>query len=272
MALGGTALLGLVWLARALPNWWPVAAAAGAAMLVVGLGFLAPVILEPLFNHFTPLQDESLVGSLRGLAADAGVPIQHVLVADASRRTTKQNAYVSGLGRTRRLVLYDTLLDAGHQRELRIVLAHELAHRRARHLVKGTALGVAGVAAFVLLVWAVLSYPPLLDALEVDGPDDPRIVPFVLFLGVVLQIVGSPVGAAVSRRWEREADRISLTLTADPEAFEEMMRRLAHANLADLDPPRLLYLARFSHPTAPERIAAARTLAVPAAAGPGLTA
>jgi len=258
LLLGGASLLGLVALARWLPRWWPLAASVAAAMLIVLLGFVGPVILEPIFNRFVPLQDEELAGSLRLLARDAGVPIEHVLVADASRRTTKQNAYVSGLGRTRRLVLYDTLLKDGEPRELRLVLAHELGHRRAGHLVKGTVLAVAGAAVFVLLLWALLQWPALLDALGVSGPGDPRIVPFVLLLGAALEIVGAPFGAAVSRRWERQADRISLELTADPEAFEQMMRKLAHANLADLYPPRVTYLALFSHPTPPERIAAAR--------------
>ncbi len=259
LVLGSAALLGLVALARWLPRWWPLAAAAAAATLIVLLSFVGPLILEPIFNRFAPLQDEELAKSLRRLASDAGVPIEHVLVADASRRTTKQNAYVSGLGRTRRLVLYDTLLRDGAPGELRLVLAHELGHRRAGHLVKGTALAVAGAAVFVLLLWAFLQRPELLDALDVDGPGDPRIVPFVLLLGTVLRVAGAPLVASVSRRWEREADRISLELTADPEAFEQMMRKLARANLADLDPPQLAYLGLFSHPTPPERIAAART-------------
>jgi len=261
LALGGLALLGLVGLARALPRAWPLAAGAAAAALVVVLGFVAPLVLEPLFNRFAPLQDEELAGSLRRLASDAGLPLEHVLVADASRRTTKQNAYVSGLGRTRRLVLYDTLLERGEPRELRLVLAHELGHRRAGHLVKGTALAAAGAVAFVLLLWALLQSGALLAALGANGPGDPRVVPFVLLLGTVLQVAAAPPGAALSRRFEREADRISLELTSDPAAFEQMMRRLAGANLADLDPPRLVYAVLFSHPTPPERIAAARAFA-----------
>ena len=261
LLFGGASLLGLVALARWLPRWWPLAAGFAAAALIVVLGFVGPLLLEPIFNRFAPLQDEELAESLRLLATDAGVPIEHVLVADASRRTTKQNAYVSGLGRARRLVLYDTLLKDGEPRELRLVLAHELGHRRAGHLVKGTVLAVAGTAVFVLLLWVLLQWPGLLDALGVDGPGDPRIVPFVLLLGAVLRIVGTPLGASVSRRWEREADRISLELTGDPKAFEQMLRKLACANLADLDPARLTYLALFSHPTPPERIAAARDFA-----------
>jgi STE24 endopeptidase len=143
-------------------------------------------------------------------------------------------------------------------RELRLVLAHELGHRRGGHLVKGTILGAAGAATFVVLLWALLQSGALLSALGVDGPGDPAVVPFVLLLGTILQIAAAPWGAALSRRWEREADRISLQLTSDPSAFEQMMRKLALANLADLDPPRLVYLTLFSHPTPPERIAAAR--------------
>ncbi len=259
LALGGASLLGLVALARWLPRWWPLAAGVAAAALIVILGFVGPFILEPIFNRFAPLRDDELLESLRRLATDAGIPIEHVLVADASRRTTKQNAYVSGLGRTRRLVLYDTLLRDGGQRELRLVLAHELGHRRAGHLAKGTALAIAGGFVFLLILWGFLQWPALVGALGVDGPADPRIVPFVLLLGTILQVAGAPLGASVSRRFEREADRISLELTADPEAFEQMMRTLAHANLADLDPPRLAYVALFSHPTPAERITAARS-------------
>jgi STE24 endopeptidase len=261
IVVGSLALLGLVGLARALPQAWPPAAAGAAAGLALALSFVAPVLLEPLFSRFAPLQDEELAASLHALADDAGLPVERVLVADASRRTTKQNAYVSGLGRTRRLVLYDTLLADGAPRELRLVLAHELGHRRAGHLVKGAALAAAAAAGLVVLLWALLRWDALLSALGIDGAGDPAVVPFVLLLATVLQVVAAPWGAALSRRWEREADRISLQLTADAEAFEQMMRKLALANLADLDPPALVYAALFSHPTPPERIAAARAFA-----------
>ena len=262
LLLGGASLLALVALARALPRWWPLAASGAVAGLVVLLSVITPLLLEPLFNRFTPLRDEELAESLRRLATDAGVPIEQVLVADASRRTRKQNAYVSGLGRTRRLVLYDTLLTDGDLRELRFVLAHELGHRRAGHLVKGTVLAAAGAIALVLLLWALLRWPSLLGALAVDGPGDPRAIPFLLLLATCLPVASAPLGAAISRRWEREADRLSLELTADPKIFEQTQRKLARANLADLDPPRLAYLALFSHPTPAARITAARAFSL----------
>jgi STE24 endopeptidase len=236
----------VVALSRAFPSWWPAVAAPGAALLVLLLGFAAPVVLEPLFNRFTPLEDRRLADDLLALAARAGVPVSDVLVADASRRTRKVNAYVSGLGATRRVVLYDTLLRKVPQAELEVVVAHELGHRRARHVAKGTALAMLGAVLATLVVWALL-----------PDPQDPAIAPTLLLISGVLELLALPFGAALSRRWEREADRFSLAVAGDPDAYRTMHRDLALANLGDLRPPRLAYLLLFSHPTAPERIALA---------------
>jgi STE24 endopeptidase len=225
---------------------------------VLALGFAAPIVLEPLFNRFRALDDPALTGELRALAERAGVPVRDVLVADASRRTRRENGYVSGLGATRRIVLFDNLLDQSEPRQIRLVVAHELGHRRARHVERGTLLAMAGAATVVLVLWGVLSWPALLGAIGASGPGDPRVAPFLLLVVSVFEILGLPLGAALSRRWEREADRSSLALTRDPEAFESAHRRLARANLADLEPPRAVYALLFSHPTAPERIATAR--------------
>ena len=259
--LSAVAVLAFVALARALPGAWPAAAAPGAALLVLALGFAGPIVLEPLFNRFRPLGDPALAGELRALAESAGVPVRDVLVADASRRTRRENAYVSGLGGTRRIVLFDNLLDASEPRQIRLVVAHELGHRRAGHVERGTLLGMASSAAVVLVLWGLLSWPALLEAIGAFGPGDPRVAPFLFLVVGVFEIIGLPLGAALSRRWEREADRSSLELTRDPEAFESAHRRLARANLADLEPPRAVYGLLFSHPTPPERIAAARAWA-----------
>ncbi len=246
--LAAVAVLGLVALARAFPRWWPAIAAPGAALLVLALGLLAPLVLEPLFNRFAPLGDRELADELRALAERAGVPVRDVLVADASRRTRKVNAYVSGLGATRRVVVFDTLLERSQARELKLVVAHELGHRRARHVAKGTALGMLGAAGLVLVLWLVL-----------EDPRDPTVAPLVLLVAALLELVFLPLGTWLSRRWERQADGFSLELTRDREAFETAHRELALANLSDLDPPRWLYALLFTHPTAPERIAAARS-------------
>jgi Zn-dependent protease with chaperone function len=243
IALGVIAWTVLIALTHAFPSLWPLAAAALAAAAVLLLSFVAPVVLEPLFNRFQPLEDERLARELRDLAQRAGVPVRDVLVADASRRTAKTNAYVSGIGPTRRVVVWDTLLGAASERELKLVVAHELGHRRERHVLKGTLLAMGGAAAGVLLLWAALGTP---------RPSD---YPRAALLLLALELAGLPLGAWVSRRWERAADRFSLALTNDRDAFVEAHVALARSNLSDLDPPRLVYLLLFTHPTPPERLA-----------------
>jgi len=259
--LTSVAMLGLVGLARAFPRWWPVAVAVAGAAFVLLVSFLAPVVLEPIFNRFRPLPDEPLAARLRALSERAGVPVRDVLVADASRRTRKSNAYVSGLGRTRRVVVFDTLLERSGLAEVELVVAHELAHRRAGHVAKGTAVAMAGTVLAVAGLWVVLRWEALLDAARATGPGDPRVVPLALLLSGVLELLAAPLLVALSRRFEREADRGSLELTGDVESFERAHRRLALSNLSDLAPPRALYLLLFTHPTPPERIGAARAWA-----------
>jgi len=265
VAISAAAMVGLVGSARSLPRAWPVAAGLVGAGLLLALAFLGPLLVEPLFNRFVPVADAELASELGALARRAQLPIKEVLVADASRRTRKSNAYVSGLGATRRLVLYDTLLARATRPEIGLVLAHELGHRRARHLIKGVLLSMAGLAGFVAVLWALLRWAALRDAAGAPGgAGDPRVVAFALLLAASLQVLSAPLGSALSRSWEREADRFSLELTGDLDAFESVHRSLAEANLADIDPPRPIYLALFSHPTPAERIAAARRLAASA--------
>ena len=247
IVLTAVALLALIGLARALPGWWVAPAAAVFAFAALLLSFLAPVVLEPLFNRYSPLQDATLAAELRRLAERAGVPVRDVLVQDTSRRTRKANAYVSGLARTRRVVVSDTLLEQASPAEVRLVVAHELGHQRERHVLLGTLLAIAGAVTGTVVVWALLG----------TRVGDPHQVPLVLLIGLGIALISLPALAAISRRWERAADRFSLELTGDPAAYAAVFRRLAHTNLTDLDPPRLLYLLLFTHPTPSERLAVA---------------
>jgi STE24 endopeptidase len=174
--------------------------------------------------------------------------VRDVLVADASRRTTKVNAYVSGIGRTRRVVVYDTLLEAAEPAEVEVVVAHELGHRRDGHVMKLTLLAMAGAAGSVAVLWAVLG----------TRVADPRTLPEALLLLLAIELAVLAPGAWLSRRFERAADRCSLDLTEEPVAFARAHLELARRNLSDLDPPRLAYLLLFTHPTAPERLALGR--------------
>lgn len=247
LVLVPTLLLALVAMARALPGWWVAPAAAAFASVVFLLSFLAPVLLAPLFNRFVPLDQEPLGAELHALARAAGVPIEAVLIEDTSRRTRKANAYVTGLGRTRRLVLSDTLLVDASPREIRVVVAHELGHRRMHHVLLGTVLSFAGVIVTTIVLWALLG----------TAVADPHRLPLLLLVALALTLATGPAANLLSRRWEQKADRFALELTGDLAGYEQTFRRLAASNLSDLDPPRLVYLLLFTHPTPPQRLAAA---------------
>jgi STE24 endopeptidase len=255
--LSALVVTGLIALIRLLPRAWPAVAAVAGAGVVILLSYLAPVVFEPLFNRFEPLEDRELAADLMRLADRAGVPVREVLVADASRRTTKENAYVSGFGTTRRLVLYDTLLQKADRDEVELVVAHELGHRRLRHVEWATALGALGMSAGVLVLWLLLRSDSVLAAVRATSPLDLRVVLFVLFVVAALNLLTLPPANWWSRRIERSADRFALELTGDRDAYIRTERGLALRNLADLDPGPLTYRLLFTHPAPAERIALA---------------
>jgi STE24 endopeptidase len=250
------ALFALYALAGATPLWWAWAALGAAAVTVV-LSWAAPLLFEPVFNRFTPMPPGPRRDALLALAAQAGVAVRDVLVADASRRSTALNAYVSGFGRTRRIVVYDTLLTTAEPREVELVVAHELGHVVHRDVPRGTALGALGAAAGVCVLAAVVTWQPLLDLAGADRFADPRSAWLLAAVASVGGAVAGPLGCAVSRRVERRADRHALDLTADPARFVAMQHRLTVANVGEPDPPRALHLLFGTHPTPAERIAAA---------------
>ena len=255
--LTALALLGLVWLVRRAPRSWWAWASVGAAALVVTGSFLWPVVIEPAFNRFEPLPAGELRTELLQLADENGTPVEDVLVSDASRRTTALNAYVSGFGSTRRIVLYDTTLEQLPDDELGSIVAHELGHVSADDVLTGTLSGALGAAAGVALLGWLLSWTPLLRRAAVDSAGDPRVVPLVLLLAAVGTVLGTPVQNLVSRQVESRADVRALDLTEDPGAFIAMQRRLAGTNLSDPTPPAAWQWWFGSHPTAAQRVAMA---------------
>jgi STE24 endopeptidase len=187
--------------------------------------------------------------------------VRDVLVADQSRRTSRLNAYVSGFGSTRRMVVYDTLLAAASPAEVRLVVAHELGHARRNDVLHGTVLGALGAAAGMTGLALALTWPALLRRAGVASAADARVLPLVLALAAVAGLAAAPLQSLVSRRIEARADVFALDLSRDPATFVAMQRRLAVANLSDLEPPPLVYVFFGTHPTAPQRIALARTWA-----------
>jgi STE24 endopeptidase len=259
--IGGVALVGFFTVVKVFPRWWWAVGAAGAGALMMLLTFVFPVLVEPLFNRFTPMEAGQLRTDLLALAERDGVPVTDVLVADASRRTKAVNAYVSGYGATRRIVVYDTLLTEVSEAEVRSVVAHELSHAKSNDVLTGTLVGALGAASAVLVVFLLGAFTPLLRRAGVDDIAEPRAIALLLVIGTVGGLLGGPAQGFVSRKVESRADAHALELTGDPATYETMMTRLATVNLSDPDPNPIEHMLTGSHPTAVQRIAMARAWA-----------
>jgi len=241
-------------LVRTFPRTWWVWGWVAFSLLSLLLTFLWPIVVAPLFNRFTPLEAGPLRERVVTLAGEAGVELENVLVADASKRTTAENAYVAGVGASKRMVLYDTLVDAGEADETAYVAAHELGHEVHDHIWKLVGLSSIGLlAAFAFLRW-LASRGEVWAWAGTSGIGDPRSIPLLALVVVVGAMVVLPLQNAVSRTFERQADRTAIALTADPATAVKVYRRLAFSNLADLRPPKAAVWLLFTHPPIPERI------------------
>ncbi len=246
------ALLVLVGCARRWRRVWPAVAGGVLATFVLIGSFVYPVLIEPLFNDFEPLPDGSLRSQILAIADAEGVGVDEVLVADASRRTTTLNAYVSGFGGTRRVVVYDNLVDDLPEDQALSVVAHELAHARHRDVVTGSVLGAAGTVFGVGLLGLAVG---AIGRREHITMADPVVVPLVLALVAVGGLLAAPVQNTISRQIETRADVDALRVTGDPEAFIEMQRQLALRSFSDPTPPGWSQFWFGSHPTTLERVA-----------------
>jgi STE24 endopeptidase len=213
--------------------------------------YAGPVVLDPVFNKFTPLSEGRVRSDVLALARQADVKVGQVYEVDASRRTTAANAYVTGLGSTKRVVLYDTLIKDFSPEELRLVVAHELGHVHYDDVPRG-------------LLWLALVAPASLFAVQrmserLSGGRGgvPATLPALLLsIGIVSLLVGT-VSNQLSRRVEARADTFSLKLTGAPAPFIGFERRITIKNVSDPDPPDLLTFLLATHPPAVERIGAA---------------
>lgn len=239
-------------------TWWLVGAGA-FTLLTAMLVFIYPVLVAPLFNRFTPLSDRALTARIQGLGDEIGVDVDEVLVADASRRASTENAYVAGLGATKQLVLYDTLLEAGSEEETLFVVAHEMAHEAEGHVFKSLLVtGIGLFAGFAALAW-LLSRPGFLAWSGATSVIDLRLVPTLLLVALLGGLITLPIQNGISRSFERRADAIAFGAIDDPAPAVGAFRRLAISNIADLRPHPLLVWMLYSHPPISDRIEAART-------------
>jgi STE24 endopeptidase len=236
-------------------TWWVVGWVVFTA-LTAFFAFVWPVVIEPLFNRFTPVPDDALRARVVALAREADVVVEDVLVADASRRTTAENAYVSGLGSTKRMVLYDTLLAAGDRDETAYVVAHELGHEVGDHILKGVLASSVGLLAGFGVLYFLSTRESVWEWAGASGVGDLRALPVLALYVTVATLLMLPIQSAVSRHFEREADSTAIRLTQDADTGVRVFRRLAFSNISDLRPPSIAVWALYSHPPVGDRIRA----------------
>jgi len=239
-------------LLRNFPVFWWLIAGTAWALFSAALASLFPVLIIPLFFKYLPIGNAELKDRIMGLARRTGIDLTDVCRIDLSRKTSKANAALVGLGKTRKVILADTLTDNFTLDEVIVVVAHEFAHFLHRHMWKLIAFGgVVTLAGFFLLF---LAAPALVDITGSSGITDLYLLPLFMLLAVLGGIILLPARNLYSRALERQADRYALSATEDAENFISMMNKLAAMNLADTDPSPVKKVFIYDHPPVGERI------------------
>jgi STE24 endopeptidase len=236
-------------------SWWWISAAV-FSIATVGLARLAPVVLLPIFYKFKPLDRPALVGRLLSLATRARTDVVGVFEWVLSGHTKKANAALAGMGKTRRILLSDTLLADYSEDEIEVILAHELAHHVHFDLWRGIAVQTLSLAGGFYVADRILRM--LIEPLQLRGMADPAALPALMLIGGVWSFLLMPLANAFSRAQERAADRYALTTTRNVDAFVTAMKRLSQQNLAEEYPSPIVRWLFYSHPPIRERIDAAR--------------
>ncbi len=251
-------LAGLVgWASAGAPQLWWVAATTLGTLGTVLVTYAAPVLIMPLFFKVTPLPDGPVRTRLLELTTQAGSTVRGCDVIDQSRRSLAANAGIIGLGRTRRIVVTDTLLEGGYPTaEIAAIFAHELGHHAHVDMASAIAVNSLSMAGCLAMTEAIRGW--LAPSIGLGNAGDFAGIPVMVLIFGVVSTLTMPLRAGASRRREARADAYGVRLTRDPEAWVRTLERLGWQNLAEVDPPRWIEWATYSHPAIGKRIAAAR--------------
>jgi STE24 endopeptidase len=254
VVLGAALNLGLFWIIwHTGQYWWLIAAAAFFAVSVI-LGQLAPVLIVPLFYKVEPLDNVELVDRMKRLAQGTGLTIEGVYRLGLSADTVKANAMLAGLGRTRRVLMGDTLLEKFTPDEIDVIFAHELGHHVHRHIPKMIAMGVViSLVGFWVIDRVLLSWAGISDASAAPT----SALPLVMLTLNVYMLALAPLQNAISRHFERQCDRYALVRTNNPTPYRSAFLKLAKLNKADMEPNPVEVFLLHSHPPIAERLAMA---------------
>ncbi len=240
------ALTGVYALIIFLPKyWWVVSIVVMIIFIIIG-SYLYPLIIDPLFYNFKKLEEGSLRDRVIDISEKAGIEVKDVLVADASRRTNKANAYFSGLGSSRRVVLFDTLINDFTEKEVLSVVAHEIGHWYHKHIIKSI---IASAAAGILALFAMHL---IIRKAALFG--DFKAIAVIILLVSVFTFIALPMQNTLSRYFEKQTDETALKLTGDPGTQISLMARLATTNLSNVEPHPFIKVFLYGHPSILERI------------------
>ena len=243
---------GMYWLLRSQPDTWWLWAAIGATILVIILMALVPVLLMPLFYKFEPIPEGELKGRLFDLADQIGTHVQGIYVWHLGDKTSKANAAVTGWGRTRRIIISDTLIESNSIEEIEVVMAHELGHHVRWDVWKMLAVSTALI--FISFFVIDLALAAWIDSLGLRSIDDIAGLPLVLIVGAGVSLVALPFSNWLSRKAETAADLYALNLTGMRDEFISAMNKLGDQNLSQKSPNAIVEFLFHSHPSIQHRI------------------
>lgn len=259
-----TVLLGILiaaglWIIETSPAYWWLWVWGFFLVFSLFVMYISPYVIEPLFNKFTPVDDPELEQDIRKLAHKAGIQVSKVFKMDASKRSRHTNAYFTGIGRVKRIVLYDTLLELMDRDEVVAVLAHEIGHWKKRHVLKR--IVVSEVVAFVTfyIAFRVLQSDILIEIFSIENGSLFAKLVLLGFVGSIVSFPFTPLSAYFSRRHEREADRYATEITGLPGSMATSLVKLSKDNLSNLHPHPLYAAFYYSHPPVVRRVMELKT-------------
>lgn len=227
-------------------------------LLSVILAQVVPIIILPIFYKITPIENENLKERIVSLSINAGLKVENVFKFNMSKNTKKANAAFTGLGKTKRILLGDTLLDNYTNDEIETVIAHELGHYKKKHIIKNIAVGtVSSFLTFFLIAQLhnlSLSWFGFLNITQISS------LPLLALWGALIGLIQTPISNLISRKFEYEADKYAVSSTTKTDAFITTLEKLTEQNLGDREPAPLVEWFFYSHPSIKNRIASIRSL------------
>ncbi len=242
-------------LKKAPRTWWIYVSVVFIIFTIV-LVNLAPILIMPLFNVYTPLPEGELRDRLVKLSAKADVEVGDIFTMDMSKQTKKANAMFTGLGNTKRIVLGDNMVDEFTADEIEVVIAHEMGHNLLRHIWQGILFSavLAAIGFFIIHLTGPRVITRFKSRLKIENMADVASLPLILLIFSIYSIITMPIGPAFSRHMERQADKFALDMTQNKEAFISTMNELAYMNLSDPNPSPVMEFLLYDHPPISKRI------------------